>query len=46
MRSQQIFDAQVDMAEAGVAEARDRGDATVSDAREAARAVMASRRAR
>ncbi|MET7686571.1 TetR/AcrR family transcriptional regulator [Streptomyces sp. NPDC005483] len=40
-RLQEIFDAQVDMVEAVVAEARDRGDATVSDARQAARAVVA-----
>ncbi|WP_329232656.1 TetR/AcrR family transcriptional regulator [Streptomyces canus] len=38
---QEIFDAQVDMVEAVVAEARDRGDVTVSDPREAARAVPA-----
>lgn len=40
-RLQEIFDAQVDMVEAVVAEARDRGDVTVSDPREAARAVVA-----
>ncbi|MGX1542403.1 TetR/AcrR family transcriptional regulator [Streptomyces adustus] len=40
-RLQEIFDAQVDMVEAVVAEARDNGEVTVSDTREAARAVVA-----
>ena len=40
-RLQEIFDAQVGMVEAVVAEARDRGDVTVTDTREAARAVVA-----
>lgn len=40
-RLQEIFDAQVDMVEAVVAEARDRGDVTAADPREAARAVVA-----
>ncbi|MFE1836244.1 TetR family transcriptional regulator C-terminal domain-containing protein [Streptomyces sviceus] len=40
-RLQEIFEAQVDMVEAVVAEARDRGDATVSDPRQVARAVVA-----
>ncbi|MDH6547386.1 TetR/AcrR family transcriptional repressor of nem operon [Streptomyces sp. SAI-117] len=40
-RLQEIFDAQVDMVEAVLAEARDRGDVTASDTRRAARAVVA-----
>jgi TetR/AcrR family transcriptional repressor of nem operon len=40
-RLQQIFDAQVDMVEKVVVEARDRGEVTVSDTREAARSVVA-----
>nr|WSZ20695.1 TetR/AcrR family transcriptional regulator [Streptomyces canus] len=40
-RLREIFDAQVDTVEAVVAEARDHGDATVSDPWEAARAVVA-----
>ncbi|MGW2524848.1 TetR/AcrR family transcriptional regulator [Streptomyces sp. NPDC001617] len=40
-RLQEIFDAQVDMVEGVVAEARERGDVTVTDNREAARAVVA-----
>ncbi|MFC9915636.1 TetR/AcrR family transcriptional regulator [Streptomyces sp. NPDC059862] len=40
-RLQEIFDAQVDMVESVVAEARERGDVTVADTREAARAVVA-----
>jgi TetR/AcrR family transcriptional repressor of nem operon len=40
-RLQEIFDAQVGMVETVVTEARDRGHVTVSDAREAARAVVA-----
>ncbi|MEV7072285.1 TetR/AcrR family transcriptional regulator [Streptomyces sp. NPDC091972] len=40
-RLQEIFDAQVDMVEAVVAEARERGEVTVSDTRQAARAVVA-----
>ncbi|MFB7330537.1 TetR/AcrR family transcriptional regulator [Streptomyces adustus] len=40
-RLQEIFDAQVDMVEAVVAEARDSGEVTVGDTREAARAVVA-----
>ncbi|MFE5812028.1 TetR/AcrR family transcriptional regulator [Streptomyces sp. NPDC056479] len=40
-RLQEIFDAQVDMVESVVAEARERGDVTVTDAHEAARAVVA-----
>jgi len=40
-RLQEIFEAQVDMVEAVVAEARDRGEVTVADARQAARAVVA-----
>jgi TetR/AcrR family transcriptional repressor of nem operon len=40
-RLQEIFDAQVDMVEAVVAEARERGEVTVADTREAARAVVA-----
>lgn len=40
-RLQEIFDAQVDMVEAVVAEARDRGDADVTDPHGAARAVVA-----
>ncbi|MEV2218044.1 TetR/AcrR family transcriptional regulator [Streptomyces sp. NPDC050997] len=40
-RLQEIFDAQVDMVEAVVAEAQDRGDVTVTDSGEAARAVVA-----
>ncbi|MDH6212897.1 TetR/AcrR family transcriptional regulator [Streptomyces pseudovenezuelae] len=41
IRLQEIFDAQVDMVEAVVAEARDRGDIDVTDPHEAARAVVA-----
>ncbi|MFI6698435.1 TetR/AcrR family transcriptional regulator [Streptomyces sp. NPDC050509] len=40
-RLQQIFDAQVDMVDAVVGEARDRGEATVADTHEAARSVVA-----
>ncbi|EDY57093.2 LOW QUALITY PROTEIN: TetR-family transcriptional regulator, partial [Streptomyces sviceus ATCC 29083] len=40
-RLQEIFEAQVDMVEAVVVEARDRGAVTVSDPRQAARAVVA-----
>ncbi|MEV8427380.1 TetR family transcriptional regulator C-terminal domain-containing protein [Streptomyces chartreusis] len=40
-RLQEIFDAQVDMVETVVEEARERGDVTVVDTREAARAVVA-----
>ncbi|MFD5854424.1 TetR/AcrR family transcriptional regulator [Streptomyces chartreusis] len=40
-RLQEIFDAQVDMVETVVKEARERGDVTVVDTREAARAVVA-----
>lgn len=40
-RLQEIFEAQIDMVESVVAEARERGDATVTDPREAARAVVA-----
>ena len=40
-RLQEIFDVQVDMVEAVVTEARERGDVTVTDTREAARAVVA-----
>ncbi|MGW0510341.1 TetR/AcrR family transcriptional regulator [Streptomyces olivaceoviridis] len=40
-RLQQIFEAQVEMVEKVVAEARDRGEATVGDAREAARSIVA-----
>ncbi|MEU6086564.1 TetR/AcrR family transcriptional regulator [Streptomyces sp. NPDC047085] len=40
-RLQEIFDAQVDMVESVVAEARERGDVGVTDTREAARAVVA-----
>jgi TetR/AcrR family transcriptional repressor of nem operon len=40
-RLQEIFDAQVDMVETVVREARERGDVTVVDTREAARAVVA-----
>lgn len=40
-RLQQIFNAQVDMVAAVVSEAVDRGQVTVSDAREAARSVVA-----
>ncbi|MHC3471325.1 TetR/AcrR family transcriptional regulator [Streptomyces sp. 7R007] len=40
-RLQEIFDAQVDLVEAVVAEARRRGEVTVTDPREAARAVVA-----
>ncbi|WP_053850994.1 TetR/AcrR family transcriptional regulator [Streptomyces sp. NRRL B-24085] len=40
-RLQEIFDAQVDMVEAVVAEARERGEVTVPDTRQAARAVVA-----
>jgi TetR/AcrR family transcriptional repressor of nem operon len=40
-RLQEIFDAQVDMVEAVVAEARGRGDADVTDPHQAARAVVA-----
>jgi len=40
-RLQEIFEAQVDMVEAVVAEARDRDEVTVADARQAARAVVA-----
>ncbi|MET7697336.1 TetR/AcrR family transcriptional regulator [Streptomyces sp. NPDC005485] len=40
-RLQEIFDAQVDMVEAVVAEAQGRGDVSVTDTREAARAVVA-----
>ncbi|MFF4359391.1 TetR family transcriptional regulator C-terminal domain-containing protein [Streptomyces sp. NPDC001604] len=40
-RLQEIFDAQVDMVEAVIAEARARGDVTARDTREAARAVVA-----
>lgn len=40
-RLQEIFDAQAGMVEAVVAEARDRGDVTVTDTAEAARAVVA-----
>ena len=40
-RLQEIFDAQVDMVEAVVAEARDRGEVGVTDLREAARSVVA-----
>ncbi|AEY93060.1 TetR-family transcriptional regulator [Streptomyces hygroscopicus subsp. jinggangensis 5008] len=40
-RLQQIFEAQVEMVEKVVAEARERGEATVGDAREAARSIVA-----
>jgi TetR/AcrR family transcriptional repressor of nem operon len=40
-RLQEIFDAQVDMVEAVIAEARERGDVAVTDTREAARSVVA-----
>ena len=40
-RLQEIFDAQVGMVEAVVAEARERGDITVADTRATARAVVA-----
>ncbi|MFD8717711.1 TetR/AcrR family transcriptional regulator [Streptomyces sp. NPDC059629] len=40
-RLQEIFDAQVDMVESVVAEARERGEVSVTDTREAARAVVA-----
>ncbi|MFJ2003660.1 TetR/AcrR family transcriptional regulator [Streptomyces chartreusis] len=40
-RLQEIFDAQVGMVETVVKEARERGDVTVADTREAARAVVA-----
>ncbi|MFE1450552.1 TetR/AcrR family transcriptional regulator [Streptomyces olivaceoviridis] len=40
-RLQQIFEAQVEMVEKVVAEARDHGEATVGDAREAARSIVA-----
>jgi len=40
-RLQEIFDAQVGMVETVVADARERGDVTVTDTREAARAVVA-----
>ncbi|WP_262057343.1 TetR/AcrR family transcriptional regulator [Streptomyces sp. STR69] len=40
-RLQEIFDAQVEMVDAVVIEARDRGDVTVTDTREAARSVVA-----
>jgi TetR/AcrR family transcriptional repressor of nem operon len=40
-RLQEIFDAQVGMVETVVADARERGDVTVPDTREAARAVVA-----
>lgn len=40
-RLQEIFDAQIDMVETVVAEARERDDITVTDTREAARAVVA-----
>lgn len=40
-RLQEIFEAQVDMVEAVVAEARDRGEVTVADARQGARALVA-----
>ncbi|MFF4501297.1 TetR/AcrR family transcriptional regulator [Streptomyces sp. NPDC001401] len=40
-RLQEIFDAQVDMVEAVITEARERGHVTVTDTREAAQAVVA-----
>jgi len=40
-RLQEIFDAQVEMVAVVVGEARDRGDVTVTDSREAARSVVA-----
>ncbi|MGW3118339.1 TetR/AcrR family transcriptional regulator [Streptomyces sp. NPDC001107] len=40
-RLQEIFDAQVDMVEAVITEARERGEVTVTDTREAAQAVVA-----
>lgn len=40
-RLQQIFDAQVEMVEKVIAEARERGQVTVGDTREAARSVVA-----
>jgi TetR/AcrR family transcriptional repressor of nem operon len=40
-RLQQIFDAQVEMVEKVVAEARERGEVTVDDTREAARSLVA-----
>ncbi|MFE5050252.1 TetR/AcrR family transcriptional regulator [Streptomyces sp. NPDC056637] len=40
-RLQQIFDAQVEMVEKVIAEARERGEAAVGDAREAARSIVA-----
>ncbi|MCI3270587.1 TetR/AcrR family transcriptional regulator [Streptomyces cylindrosporus] len=40
-RLQEIFEAQVDMVEAVVAQARERGEVGVADTREAARAVVA-----
>ncbi|MFD8305427.1 TetR/AcrR family transcriptional regulator [Streptomyces sp. NPDC059690] len=40
-RLQEIFEAQIDMVEAVIAEARERGDVTVTDTRRAARAVVA-----
>jgi TetR/AcrR family transcriptional repressor of nem operon len=41
IRLQQVFDAQVDMVESVVGEARERGDITATDDREAARSVVA-----
>ncbi|MEV0051524.1 TetR/AcrR family transcriptional regulator [Saccharopolyspora shandongensis] len=41
LRLQEIFDAQVDMVESVVAEARERGEVTVADPRDAARSVVA-----
>ncbi|GAA1713133.1 TetR/AcrR family transcriptional regulator [Streptomyces yatensis] len=40
-RLQQIFDAQVEMVDTVIAEARERGEATVGDTRDAARSVVA-----
>ncbi|MFC9459760.1 TetR/AcrR family transcriptional regulator [Streptomyces sp. NPDC058430] len=40
-RLQQIFDAQVEMVEKVIAEARERGEVAVGDAREAARSIVA-----
>ncbi|MER5450454.1 TetR/AcrR family transcriptional regulator [Streptomyces sp. NPDC002764] len=40
-RLQEIFEAQIGMVEAVIAEARERGDVTVTDTRRAARAVVA-----
>ena len=40
-RLQEIFDAQVEMVAAVIGEARERGDVTVNDSREAARSVVA-----